>query len=246
MRNYGILQIVRDSEQFHSIMKGLGQGVAEQQLYGLPEGLKGLWLAAMLFDYHPILVVTAGGEEAGRLVADLESFCPGEGAGYLPAGELLPVEVYAHSPELAAQRLKALVDMISGRLRLLVAPVDALLQKLPPPDMLSQALLTLEIGQKIDREALLQRLIALGYRRQEVVEAPGQVAARGGIIDIYPLGAEGPVRLELYGDEIDSLRHFDPDTQRSVAETRSVILGPAREVLPPPDLQAGLAALQEE
>jgi len=246
MYNYGILQIVRDSSQFHSIVKGLNQGLAEQQLYGLPEGLKGLWLAAMLLDYHPILVVTAGSDEAGRLVADIDSFWPGSGTCFLPAKELLPVEVYAHSPELEGQRLKALTDMVGGRMRLLVVPVDALLQKLPPPEILKEALLSLEIGQTINREALLERLIALGYRRQEVVEAPGQMAVRGGVIDIYPPGAGEPVRLELFGDEIDSLRFFNPDTQLSVAETRAVTIGPAREVLPPQDIKPGLEALQAE
>ncbi len=246
MLNYGILQIIRDSEQFHSISSGFKQGLAEQQLYGLPEGLKGPWLAAMLLINHPLMIVTAGSEEAGRLVADIESFWNGEGIGYLPAAELLPLEVYAHSPELAGQRLQALTEMVTGRLRALVVPADALLHRLPPPEMLKQALLTLEIGQAIDREALLRRLVELGYHRGEVVEAPGQLAARGGIIDIYPLGAEGPVRLELFGDEIESLRYFDPDTQRSVTAVRAITVGPAREVLPPPDWQVGRQALQEE
>ncbi|MDN5343976.1 MAG: hypothetical protein PWQ18_87 [Clostridia bacterium] len=246
MHNYGILQIVRDSEQFHGLNKGFRQGLAEQQVYGLPEGLKGLWLAALLTEYHPILVVTAGSEEAGRLVADLETFWPGEGSHYLPAAEILPVEVYAHSWEVAGQRLQTLVDLVSGRLRLLVAPVDALLQRLPPPATLREALLPLETGQTIDREALLRRLVTMGYQREEIVTAPGQVAVRGGIIDIYPPGAENPVRLELFGDTIDFLRYFEVDNQRSVAATRAIILGPAREVLPPPDLQPGLQALRDE
>lgn len=246
MYNKGILEIIRDSEQFHAICSGLRQGLGELQLYGLPEGLKGLWLAAMLDEFQPILVVTAGNEEAQRLAADIDSFWPGEGIGYLPPDELLPVEVYTPSPELATQRLKVLTDLVSGRTRILVAPVEVLLRRLPPPGTLSRSLQALEVGQVIDREALLQKLIALGYRREEVVEAPGQLAVRGGIIDIFPLGADEPLRLELFGDEIDSLRRFDPATQRSVADLRAVLLGPAQEVLPPPDLAPGLEALKAE
>lgn len=246
MNNNGILQIIRDSEQFHAITGGLRRGAGEVQLYGLPEGMKGLWLAAMLDEFHPILAVTSGSEEAQRLVADIESFWPGEGIDYLPPAELLPLEVYTPSPELAAQRLKVLTNLVSGRTRILVVPVEDLLRRLPPPDTLRLSLQSLEVGQIIDREALLQKLTGLGYRREEVVEAPGQLAVRGGIIDIFPLGAEEPVRLELFGDAIDSLRRFDPASQRSVADLRAVIVGPAQEVLPPSDLGPGLETLKAE
>ncbi|MDN5327360.1 MAG: hypothetical protein PWP41_2056 [Moorella sp. (in: firmicutes)] len=241
-----ILQIIRDSEQFYAIAGGLRRGAGEVQLYGLPEGMKGLWLAAMLDEFNPILAVTPGSEEAQRLAADIESFWSGEGIDYLPPSELLPLEVYTPSPELAAQRLKVLTNLISGRTRILVVPVEALLRKLPPPDTLRRSLQSLEVGQIIDREALLQKLIGLGYRREEVVEAPGQLAVRGGIIDIFPLGAEEPVRLELFGDEIDSLRRFDPVSQRSVADLRAIVVGPAQEVLPPPDMGPGLETLKAE
>ncbi|TYL09888.1 Transcription-repair-coupling factor [Moorella thermoacetica] len=246
MYNNSILQIIRDSEQFYAIAGGLRRGAGEVQLYGLPEGMKGLWLAAMLDEFNPILVVTPGSEEAQRLAADIESFWPGEGIDYLPPSELLPLEVYTPSPELAAQRLKVLTNLVSGRTRILVVPVEDLLRKLPPPDTLRHSLQSLEVGQIIDREALLQKLTGLGYRREEVVEAPGQLAVRGGIIDIFPLGAEEPVRLELFGDEIDSLRRFDPVSQRSVADLRAIVVGPAQEVLPPPDLGPGLETLKAE
>jgi len=108
MYNEGILQIIRESEQFHQISAGLRQGLAEMQLYGLPEGLKGLWLASMLLDTHPIMVVTVGSDDAQRLAADMESFWPGEGIAYLPAPELLPVDINAYSPELTAQTVAGL------------------------------------------------------------------------------------------------------------------------------------------
>jgi len=127
-----------------------------------------------------------------------------------------------------------------------VVPIDALLYKLPPPQTLRQALLTLTTGQVIDREALLQKLIIRGYRREQIVEAPGQFAVRGGIIDIFSVGAGAPIRLELFDDEINSLRNFEPESQRSVNEVRAVIIGPAQEMLLPPDLGPGLAMLKAE
>ncbi|MBE3571414.1 MAG: transcription-repair coupling factor [Moorella humiferrea] len=244
--HYGILQIVRESSQFHSIIKGLEQGLAEQQLYGLPEGLKGVWLAALLADCRPVVCVTAGSDEAGKLAADITSFLTAARVDYFPARELLPLEVYTHSPELSDQRLHVLHHVLTGKIELVIVPVDALLQKLPPPETLKDALISLEVGQTINREVLLEKLVSLGYRRQEVVSAPGHMAVRGGVIDVYPVGSAEPVRLELFGDEIDSLRFFNPETQLSVAETRSVTIGPAREVLPPADIEPGMATLKAE
>ncbi|MBE3580904.1 MAG: transcription-repair coupling factor [Thermoanaerobacteraceae bacterium] len=246
MDNYGLLQIIRDSAQFHMLAEGLRQGLPEQQLYDLPEGLKGLWVRAMADEFGPLLVVTSGPEEAQRLAADVEAFGPGGGVDYLPAAELLPLGFYAHSLEVPAQRIRVLEGLVCGRVRVLVTSIGALAAKLPPREAFSRALVTLRVGQNVEREELLERLVRLGYRREEMVEAPGHLAVRGGIIDIYPLGAENPVRVEFYGDEIDSLRPFDPTTQRSVGETGEVVITPAVETVAPEDLRPGLELLRQE
>ncbi|NLW07974.1 MAG: transcription-repair coupling factor [Clostridia bacterium] len=246
MHNQGIIDIIRGSEQFHNIAGGLQQGLAELQLYGLPEGLKGIWLAALALDHYPILFVTTGSDEAQRLVADLETFWPDSDISYLPSAELLPVDINAYSPELTAQRLQALLDLVRGRTRVLVVAADTLLHKLPPPQLLRQSILSFETGQVVDPQELVQQLVARGYRREQIVEAPGQFAVRGGIIDIFPMGVEAPIRLEFFDNEIDSMRYFDLRTQRSVEEIGALIIGPAQEVLLPPDLEPGLTALRAE
>lgn len=246
MYNHGLLQIVRDSAQFHTLAEGLRRGLAEQQLYDLPDGLKSLWVTAMVAEFQPLLVITASAEEAQRLAADVDAFWPGEGIGFFPAGEILPLGFYAHSPEIPSQRIRVLSDLVRGRAKVVVMAIDALAGKLPPPEAFRRALMTLRVGQTIEREELINRLVRLGYHREEMVEAPGHLAVRGGIIDIYPLGAEQPVRVEFFGDEIESLRPFDPGTQRSVGEVEEIVITPAEEVVAPEDLQPGLANLQNE
>ncbi|MCG0277887.1 MAG: transcription-repair coupling factor [Thermanaeromonas sp.] len=246
MYNHGLLKIVRDSAQFHNLAEGLRQGLAEQQLYDIPDGLKSLWVTAMVAQFQPLLVITATADDAQRLAADVDAFWPGEGIEYLPAGELLPIGVHAYSPDIPAQRIRVLSNLLQGKARVVVMGVEALAGKLPPPELFRARILTLKVGDSVDREALLERLIFLGYRREEVVEAPGHLAVRGGIIDIYPLGAEQPVRLEFFGDEIDSLRSFDPATQRSVEELKEAVITPAREMVAPDEREPGLKRLEEE
>lgn len=244
--NFGILKIIRDSEQFHNISRYLRDGINEVQLYGMPEGLKSIWLTAMLMDFKPILVITSSVDEAQRLAVDMESYWPGEGIDYLPPAELIPHEVHARSHEVTAQRLQALINLVNGRTRVLVVPVDVLLTKLTPPEKLLDSLLNLETGRVIDREELIKQFIHRGYRREEVVETPGQLSIRGGIIDIFPVGSEMPVRLELFGDEIDSIRVFNPQNQRSVSEIRAITVGPAQEIIPPDNIREKLALVKDE
>ncbi|MGB9858851.1 MAG: CarD family transcriptional regulator, partial [Moorellaceae bacterium] len=246
MYNHGLLQIVRDSAQFHALAEGLRRGLAEQQLYDLPDGLKSLWVTAMVAEFQPLLVITSSSEGAQRLAADVDAFWPGEGIGFLPAGEILPLGFYAHSPEIPSQRLRVLADLVQGKAKVVVLSIEALAGKLPPPEVFRRALMTLRVGQAIEREELIRRLVGLGYRREEVVEAPGHLAVRGGIVDVYPLGAEQPVRIEFFGDEIDSLRSFDPDTQRSVGEVEEIVITPAIEAVSPEDLHTGLARVKSE
>jgi len=228
------------------LAEGLRQGLPEQQLYDLPEGLRGLWVRAMAEEFRPLLVVTAGPEEAQRLASDVEAFGPDVGVDYLPAPELLPVGFYAHSPEVPAQRIRVMQGLVRGRVRVLVTDVGALAAKLPPPEVFSRSLIILRVGQNVEREELLERLARLGYRREEMVEAPGHLAVRGGLIDIYPLGAEEPVRVEFFGDEIESLRPFDPATQRSVGELEEIVITPAVVPVAPEDFRPGLDLLRKE
>ena len=125
---------------------------------------------------------------------------------------------------------------------MIVAPVRALLQRLGPVEEAAVPVVVAR-GDRVDQQELVSRLVALGYRREYQVEHRGELAVRGGIVDVYPSTAELPVRIDLWGDEVDRLTEFDPGDQRSVSDLDAVELFGCREVLPTEAVRARAAAL---
>ncbi|MGB9825620.1 MAG: transcription-repair coupling factor, partial [Desulfofundulus sp.] len=179
----------------------------------------------------PVLVITAGDSEASVLADDISSLLPDMPVFLFPVWQLLPYQVLAHGKEVLAQRLKALVALARNEPCVVVAPLEAVLRRLSPPEVFSRAIIDLAVGQRADLEGLVRRLVDMGYERVEMVESPGQLALRGGILDVYPLTFEHPVRLEFFDDEVDSIRFFDADSQRSIDCTETVSIPPARELV---------------
>ncbi len=188
---------------------------------------------ARLGERRPLLVVTPTVLDAERLSHDIGAFLGDDTVALFPAWDTLPFERV--SPELSTmgRRLRLL-----WRLRdparapaVIVAPVRALLQRLGSVEEAAVPIV-LSRGGRLDQQELVSRLVALGYRREYQVEHRGELAVRGGIIDVYPSTAELPVRIDLWGDEVDRLTEFDPGDQRSVADLRDVELFGCREVLP--------------
>ena len=166
-----------------------------------------------------LLVITASDSEAESFAADLEAF--GAEPLLLPSrdgGGRRPGDVDVDSVRQRLQVAQRLAGPRAQQPRILVAPILALLQPLPEPKEIERALLTLRKGEHLDPTQLLRRLVDAGYVRQPLVEKPGEVSLRGDILDLYPLAAELPVRIELYDLEIESLRRFDPALQRSVEQ----------------------------
>ncbi len=189
----------------------------------------------------PVLAVAPGPREAERLYADVAAFLGSERAAILPAWEALPYEGISPGPEIAARRHEAI-----HRLRhatgpfVLVAPVVAAMQGLVPT-LGAVAPLQLVAGQELPPDELAERLVDLGYARADVVEHRGGFAVRGGVVDVFPGTARRPVRLEYWGDEIESLREFSPSTQLSTTPVGLAEIGTVRELIPDATLR-GLAA----
>jgi transcription-repair coupling factor (superfamily II helicase) len=179
----------------------------------------------------PVLALAAGPHEAEALAEDLEAFLPGDVA-VLPAWEALPYEGISPAPGVAARRAAAV-----RRLRdahgptVVVAPPLAAMQGLIPT-LGAIPPLELVAGRELPPDALAERLVELGYRRSDVVEHRGEFAVRGGVVDVFPGIARRPVRLEYWGDEIESLREFSASTQLSTARIGDVGVEPVRELIP--------------
>ncbi len=208
--------------------------VAWGQLYGAALSLA-IAEAARLHG-GPVLVLAGTSREAEQLAAELKFFADGDlPVAVLPDYETLPYDVFSPHPDITSQRLAALAAL-PGRTRgVLVAAVEAAMQRLPPRTYVDAQTLQLSAGERLDLEAFRTRLTAAGYASVTQVVAPGEFAVRGSLLDVYPMGAPQPYRIDLFDDEVDSIRVFDPDSQRSGDRLPAVRLLPAREFPLTPD-----------
>jgi len=177
-----------------------------------------------------VVVVTRDTQSAHTLETELASFV-GDGTEVLhfPDWETLPYDLFAPHPEIVSQRIATLYRLPAQTRGVLVVPVATLMQRLAPRSYISGTGLALNVGQKLDLGAEQRRLEAAGYRNVPQVQEPGDFAVRGALIDIYPMGAAEPYRIELFDEEIESIRNFDAETQRSLHKVESVRLLPGRE-----------------
>src|SRR5271166_47842 len=166
-------------------------------------------------------VVRSLGELTGAVV-------PGEVVG-LPAYDVLPFENLSPHPELQEARATALWKIATGAASVVITPVAATAMRLRDAGFYSDLARIVRRGEMIDPERLIEHLRIVGYNQVDVVEMPGEFAHRGGLLDVYPPEVERPVRIEFFGDEVESLRKFDPSTQRSAAITEEVVLLPLTE-----------------
>ena len=180
---------------------------------------------------RPLLMLCENEKEARRQCADLRLLI-GREPVLLPGREWQLHPLAAASREWEYRRLGALHRMAKGEAEIIVATVDALIQRCCAPEVLRDAALTLRVGGQYDLAALVSHLISVGYTRAEQVEGAGQFSVRGGILDVFSPDAENAVRCEFFDDEIDSLGAFDVNTQRRIYNCDEVTLLPAGEVLP--------------
>jgi len=187
----------------------------------------------------PLVVVVRTDEEAHRLADDLAAWLPAGQVRVLPERAALPLERALPEHDESAERLEVL-DLLAGRHHhlVVVAPLLALIQRSLSPAQLAAGRVSLRLGERIDQRALLTALVGGGYEAAVEVSGVGEFANRGGIVDIWPPGAAEPLRLELFGDEVESMRAFDPMTQGSRRRVERATLLPASEFLPAHGWQA--------
>ena len=191
------------------------------------------------------LVVTYDDTRAKEIYDDLRSFT--SRVWLYPAKDLLFYSADIHGNLMARQRIAVLRRLMEDREGVVVTTMDGLMDHLLPLKYLREQSITVESGQVIDLDAWKERLIAMGYERVAQVDGMGQFSIRGGIVDIFPLTEEVPVRIELWDDEVDSIRTFDLESQRSVEQLEYITIYPAAEVVLSADqLAAGIRRLEKE
>ena len=180
---------------------------------------------------RPVVIITQDDMAAKRLQEELKAFL-GTAAPILPSRELTLYDTAVVSRGWEQKRLRQLYDLARGDTQLQIMSWEALSQRTMPPAVLQKAAFTLETGKEYQMEELLSRLTGAGYSRCAMVEGPGQFAVRGGILDVYSPAADQPFRAEFFGDELDTMGYFDPETQRRTENVDCVTVLPIGETQP--------------
>ena len=175
------------------------------------------------------LLLTADSQSAERLQEELAFFAPELSVLHFPDWETLPYDLFSPHQDIISQRIATLYQLPELSHGVLVVPITTALHRLAPKRFLLGSSLVLDVGQKLDVEQMRLRLEAAGYRCVDTVYEHGEFAVRGALIDIFPMGSALPYRIDLFDDEIETLRTFDPENQRSIDKVESIRLLPARE-----------------
>ncbi|MBN1917064.1 MAG: transcription-repair coupling factor [Verrucomicrobia bacterium] len=208
-----------------------GQSVSASGVWDTPKAFL-IYLASRKIG-APVLSVSRGVREAEQLYDDLVNVAPAR-TMLLPAWETLPHEEFKPHPEIVGDRIRTMLALVEPPPDIgppmILASVQSVLLKAVHPELLGAAVERLVSGEAAEMDTVLRRLVELGYERFEIVQEKGHCSVRGGILDLWPIHADLPVRVEFFGDEIASIRQFDPSSQRSTGPVRSVRIPPADEL----------------
>ncbi|HHW06866.1 MAG TPA: transcription-repair coupling factor [Clostridia bacterium] len=229
-----LLEILTDHGQFKDMARHLSRAEAKLAVFGLTDGLKPYWWSALAVSgQSQCLIITRDELSAKGIAKDLALFVPAEEILLFYGQEFVPYQVFAKGREAVSQRIRTLTKLVLEKPSFVIATPEAFCQKLMPNRVFRSALLTITRGQSLDRDELARRLVELGYERVELVEAPGQFALRGSLVDVFPPNHLKPVRVDFFDEEIDSLRYFDEENQRTIEMIAEVVISPAEETLLP-------------
>jgi len=213
---------LEQSSSFDRVRRHLSLGVGRRRLSGLTNTARSLYLPLLArAAKNPVIVVVADNKAAEALEPALRAGCELTGAVdpdrvvRLPAHDVLPFENLSPHPDVQEQRAAALYKLATGGVSILIAPAEAAALRLFDRSYYASLAVTIRRGEELDVEILTAHLASVGYTQMDLVEMPGQFTRRGGILDVYSPEADRPVRIEFFGDEIDTIRKFDPETQRS-------------------------------
>ncbi|MDR3753364.1 MAG: transcription-repair coupling factor [Terracidiphilus sp.] len=221
---------------FERVRRHLSLGAGRRRVSGLTSTARALYLPLMArAAKQPVIVIVADNKAAEALEPLLKAGCELTGAVdparvvRFPAHDVLPFENLSPHPDVQEQRAAALWKLSTGAVDILIAPVESAALKLFDLEYYAGLAVTLKRGEEVDIETLTAHLASVGYTQMDIVEMPGQFTRRGGILDVYSPESDRPVRIEFFGDEIETIRKFDPETQRSQSGLDETQLQPLTE-----------------
>ncbi len=239
------LEPLKEISEYCAVEQALLKGGKTAHITGCIDSQK-CHLIAGLSEHFPVrLILTYSDLKAQELCEEYRLY--DSNVMRYPSKDIIFYNADIHGNAIVKERLKVVKRLLTGEPVTVVASIDGAIDHLLPLEDIRKKILSLSEADMVEEEALIKRLVTLGYERQEQVALPGEFAVRGGIIDVFPLTEEAPVRIELFGDEIDTIRVFDVDSQRTVERIPEITLFPAAEyIFSAADLQKGREKILEE
>ena len=245
MDGHILFETLKGYEPYERVLEGV-KGDILTFAYGLSDAQKRVMVCALADQLNrDVLYLCDSERSATKAMEDLAALS-GKGVGLLQSREISFYHDVAASREVCNRRIEVLSKLNSGKMKMVVAPADALLHRVMPRDIFAANTLRLHVGDRVETDLVIERLLASGYVREYMVEGKGQFSVRGGIIDVYPTDAAYAIRMEFFDDELDSIREFDIIDQRSVDNLKEVVIPPASEALVAEDRVSYVAEMLRE
>ncbi|TDX51261.1 transcription-repair coupling factor [Orenia marismortui] len=204
----------------------------EGEILGLADSSKNFFISNLKSQLEDgLLIITSSMQKADNIYEDLIRLLPEDDVFIFPRIEILPYESLEIEDTIKTERLNVLNKLVSGEKKVIISSIQTLLEVIIPPDIYTELLVEFSIGDELEVEAFSQKLREIGYERLEMIEAKGQFSIRGGVVDIFPYTYDNPIRFELFGDEIESIREFELATQLSNKKLSKIKFGPASEFI---------------
>ncbi|WEG17038.1 transcription-repair coupling factor [Alkalihalophilus pseudofirmus] len=221
------------NDEVKAVSSSVEAGMKEQLLSGLTGSSRTLLMAALYKETKKTqVIITHNLFQAQKVYEDLIDLVGEEDVHLYPVNELISSEIAIASPEMKSQRLDVLNKLVAGFEGIIIVPLAGIRRLLPPTYLWKDSQLNISVGRDIGEiHNVITKLVMMGFERVDMVSSPGEFSVRGGIIDIYPLTESNPIRVELFDTEIDSIRTFLIETQRSEKELKEITIGPAEEVI---------------
>lgn len=246
MRLKGLLEPLENSMEFKDIIKSIKSKRYPVGIYGASESGRGYIIDGIFESIDKsMVIVTQSDMEAKNLYEDLILYT--NEVYYFPAKEMVFYNIDAISGDLRWARLKVINQILNDKKKIIVTSIDAFSAKYTPHEMFIEYSMCLHENEEVNLNEISKKLIQSGYERVEIVEGKGQYSLRGGILDVFPTCSTYPYRVELFGDEIESIRTFNTESQRSIEKVNKLEIFPAKEIITSEEvLQLGKERLKNE
>ena len=246
MRLNGLMTPLKGNKDFKEVINNINATRFPVGIYGISESSKAYMIYGVYEELEKsFFIITHSDMEAKNLYEDLSFYTPE--VYYFPTKEVVFYNVDAISGDLRWERIKVIKEILNRERKIIITSIEALAPCYTPIELFRNHIFNYAVGDSLDIQQLTQKLVQCGYERMELVDGKGQFSIRGGILDIFPPTSMYPYRIELFGDEIDSIRTFNVESQRSIEKVNSIEIFPAKEIiLTKENVERGFNSIKED